>query len=102
MIGTATYYYKPFSKKLATNIYNQMLSVFKGYLYSGQADAYDSISDGTPYYPFSVTRLDECPSVLIETGYVTNNEECYKLIQSQYQQLLGEAIATGIENTILY
>lgn len=102
MIGTATYYYKPFSKKLASNIYNQMLSVFKGYLYSGQAGIYDSISDGTPYYPFSVTRLDECPSVLIETGYVTNNDECYKLIQSQYQQLLGEAIARGIENTILY
>lgn len=102
MIGTATYYYKPFSKKLANNIYNEMLSVFKGYLYSGQPSLYDSISDGAPYYPFSVTRLDECPSVLIETGYVTNNEECYKLIQPQNQQLLGEAIAKGIEKTILY
>lgn len=101
-IGTATYYYKPFSKKLASNIYSEMLSVFKGYLYSGQASLYDSISDGAPYYPFSVTRLDECPSVLIETGYVTNNDECYKLIQPQNQQLLGEAIARGIEKTILY
>ncbi len=102
MIGTATYYYKPFSKKLAANIYGEMLSVFKGYLYSGQPSVYDSISDGAPYYPFSVTRLDECPSVLIETGYVTNNDECYKLIQPQNQQLLGEAIAKGIEKTILY
>ena len=102
MIGTATYYYKPFSKKLASNIYNEMLSVFKSNLYSGQANIYDSISDGAPYYPFSVTRLDECPSVLIETGYVTNNDECYKLIQPYNQQLLGEAIARGIEKTILY
>lgn len=102
MIGTATYYYKPFSKKLAANIYEEMLSVFKGYLYSGQPSVYDSISDGAPYYPFSVTRLDECPSVLIETGFVTNNDECYKLIQPQNQQLLGEAIAKGIEKTILY
>lgn len=102
MIGTATYYYKPFSKKLAANIYGEMLSVFKGYLYSGQPSVYDSISDGAPYYPFSVTRLDECPSVLIETGYVTNNDECYKLIQPQNQQLLGEAIAKGIEKTVLY
>ena len=101
-IGTATYYYKPFSQKLASNIYGEMLSVFKGYLYSGQPSVYDSISDGAPYYPFSVTRLDECPSVLIETGYVTNNDECYKLIQPQNQQLLGEAIAKGIEKTILY
>ena len=102
MIGTATYYYKPFSKKLASNIYNEMLSVFKSNLYSGQANIYDSISDGAPYYPFSVTRLDECPSVLIETGYVTNNDECYKLIQPYNQQLLGDAIARGIEKTILY
>lgn len=101
MIGTATYYYKPFSKKLANNIYSEMLSVFKSTLYNGQANLYDTISDGTPYYPFSVTRLDECPSVLIETGYVSNNEECYKLIQSQNQQLLGEAIAKGIEKTVL-
>lgn len=101
-IGTATYYYKPFSKKLAANIYGEMLSVFKDNLYSGQPSLYDSISDGAPYYPFSVTRLDECPSVLIETGYVTNNDECYKLIQPQNQQLLGEAIARGIEKTILY
>lgn len=100
-IGTATYYYKPFSKKLASNIYGEMLSVFKGYLYSGQPSLYDSISDGAPYYPFSVTRLDECPSVLIETGYVTNNDECYKLIQPSNQQLLGQAIARGIEKTIL-
>lgn len=100
MIGTATYYYKPFSKKLAGNIYNEMLSVFKSTLYYGQASLYDSISDGTPYYPFSVTRLDECPSVLIETGYVSNNDECYKLIQQHNQQALGEAIARGIERTI--
>lgn len=101
-IGTATYYYKPFSKKLASNIYSEMLSVFKSNLYSGQPSLYDSISDGAPYYPFSVTRLDECPSVLIETGYVTNNDECYKLIQPYNQQLLGEAIARGVEKTILY
>ncbi len=100
MIGTATYYYKPYSKRLAANIYGEMLSVFKSSLYYGRADLYDSISDGTPYYPFSVTRLDECPSVLIETGYVSNNDECYKLIQPSYQQALGEAIAKGIEKTI--
>ncbi len=99
-IGTSTYYYKPFSKELAYNIYSEMLAVFKGVLYSGQAEYYDAISDGAPYYPFSVLRLDECPSVLIETGYVTNDAECYKLIQPSYQQYLGEAIAKGIEKTI--
>ena len=96
-IGTSVYYYKPFSYKLANNIYNQLLSVFKNNLYYAQSGLYDDISDGTVYYPFSVTRLEDCPSVLIETGYITNDNECLKLIDTSNQQKLASAIATGIE-----
>ena len=96
-IGTSVYYYKPFSYKLANSIYNQLLSVFKNNLYYGQSNLYDDISDGTVYYPFSVARLEDCPSVLIETGYVTNDNECLKLIDTANQQKLAGAIATGIE-----
>ena len=96
-IGTSVYYYKPFSYKLANSIYNQLLSVFKNNLYYGQSDLYDDIADGTVYYPFSVTRLEDCPAVLIETGYITNDNECLKLIDTSNQQKLANAIATGIE-----
>ena len=96
-IGTSVYYYKPFSYKLANSIYNQLLSVFKNNLYYGQSGLYDDISDGTVYYPFSVARLEDCPSVLIETGYITNDNECLKLIDTSNQQKLASAIATGIE-----
>lgn len=98
--GTAVYYYKPFSYKLANNIYNQLLSVYKNSLYYGQTDLYDSLADGTVYYPFSVTRLEDCPSVLIETGYVTNDNECLKLIDVNNQQKLAAAIAAGIEASL--
>lgn len=99
-IGTSVYYYKPFSYKLANSIYNQLLSVFKNNLYYGQSNLYDDISDGTVYYPFSVARLEDCPSVLIETGYITNDSECLKLIDSSNQQRLANAIATGIESSL--
>lgn len=99
-IGTAVYYYKPFSYKLANSIYNQLLSAFKNSLYYGQSDLYDDISDGTVYYPFSVARLEDCPSVLIETGYVTNDSECLKLIDAGNQQKLANAIATGVEASV--
>ena len=52
------------------------------------------------YYPFSVTRVEECPSVLIEVGYMTNDEECYELIDSENQKLFGKAVADGIARTI--
>ena len=99
-IGTAVYYYKPFSFKLANNIYNQLLAVFKNNLYYGQSNLYDDIADGTVYYPFSVARLEDCPSVLIETGYITNDSECLKLIDSSNQQKLANAIAMGIEASL--
>ncbi len=99
-IGTSVYYYKPFSYKLANSIYNQLLSVFKNSLYYGQSNLYDDIADGTVYYPFSVARLEDCPSVLIETGYITNDSECLKLIDSSNQQRLANAIATGIESSL--
>ena len=99
-IGTSVYYYKPFSFALANGIYNQLLGVFKNNLYYGQSDLYDDISDGSIYYPFSVTRLEDCPSVLIETGYVTNDNECLKLIDASNQQRLAAAIAQGVENSL--
>ena len=100
-IGTAVYYYKPFSFSLATNIYNQLLAAFKNNLYYGQSDLYDDIADGAIYYPFSVTRLEDCPSVLIETGYVTNDNECLKLIDATNQQRLASAIAQGVESALV-
>lgn len=99
-IGTSVYYYKGFSQPLAKNIYNEMIKVFKNHLYSGQPDLYDDLADGARFYPFSVTRIEDCPSVLIETGYMTNDNECYKLTQSRTHTLFGKAIADGIEKTI--
>ncbi len=100
-IGTSVYYYKGFSQPLANNIYGEMIKVFKNNLYYGQQELYDDLADGARYYPFAVTRIEDCPSVLIETGYVTNDAECYKLIESSTHQLFGQAIADGIEKTLL-
>lgn len=99
-IGTAVYYYKPFSYSLANNVYSNLLSVFRNTLYAGQSNLYGNLADGTVYYPFSVTRLEDCPSVLIETGYVTNDNECLKLVDSYNQQQIAEAIAKGIESSV--
>ncbi len=99
-IGTAVYYYKPFSFSLANSVYNNLLSVFRNNLYAGQGSLYGSLADGTVYYPFSVTRLEDCPSILIETGYVTNDSECLKLVDSNNQQLLAQAIANGVESAV--
>lgn len=100
-MGTSAFYYKAFSMPLASNIHNEVVSVYKNYIYAGRQDVYGNISRGVKYYPFSVTRIDECPSVLIELGFMTNQNECYLLTIPQNQQVLGQAIAKGICDTLI-
>ncbi len=98
--GTSTYYFKPFSFHLAKNIYNELLNVHRNSFYYGRQELYNELADAVQYYPFGVTRIEDCPSVLVEVGYVTNDEECYKLIDTNNQKLLGKAVADGIVRTL--
>ncbi len=99
-IGTSTYYYEPFSYNLAKNIYNELLSVHKNYLYAGRQELYSQLADNVQFYPFSVTRIEDCPSTLIEVGYLTNDAECAMLAQPENQERFGKAIADGIYKTL--
>ncbi|MBQ8029685.1 MAG: N-acetylmuramoyl-L-alanine amidase [Clostridia bacterium] len=97
VFGTSAYYFRPMSKELAENIYSNMLSAYSSFVYPGNSQKLSNASRGCKYHPFSVTRIEDCPSVLIELGYVTNDEECRKLIDTQVAQQLAVAIANGIE-----
>ena len=48
---------------------------------------------------FYVINHTEVPAVLAEVGYITNKEEREKLISSDYQSQVAEALARGV---ILY
>ncbi len=99
-IGTSTYYYEPYSYNLAKNIYDELLSVHKNRLYAGRQELYSSLADKVQFYPFSVTRVEDCPSTLIEVGYLTNDAECAMLAQPENQAAFGKAIADGIYKTL--
>ena len=51
---------------------------------------------GVRYYPFKVTRIEECPAVLIECGYLSNGTECSRLCLPAVQESMADAIARGI------
>ncbi|AYC30576.1 N-acetylmuramoyl-L-alanine amidase [Paenisporosarcina cavernae] len=42
----------------------------------------------------------EVPAVLVETGFISNDEERALLVQREYQEKMAEAIARGIENYV--
>ena len=94
--GTAVYYYRPMSFPLASALYGKLLAVFQNSFYAGSAKRSDA-GEGVIFHPFSVTRLEECPSVLIETGFITNNDECMLLLDAANRDKLAEAVAAGLE-----
>ena len=98
--GTSTFYYEPFSYNLAKNIYGELLGLYKNNFYAGRQELFAEIDDKTQFYPFNVTRVEDCPSTLIEVGYLTNDAECSIISQPQNKELIGKAIADGIYKTL--
>ena len=94
--GTSAYYFRPMSQPLAQCIYQQILSVYQNSLYASDGYRRSKVGEGANFHPFSVTRLEECPSILIETGYVTNDQECALLLDAGNRDKIAAAICDGI------
>ena len=84
--GTECYYFTRFSQSLADYFSSNVASAL------GTKDRGDMIGR---YY---VTRTQEYPSVLGELGFVSNESDYYKLIQSSYQWEIAEEIADAISS----
>ncbi len=50
--------------------------------------------------PFVVLKSPDIPSILVETGFITNPREERRLASDQYQNKIAEAIAKGIERYV--
>ncbi len=59
---------------------------------------YDRINDkGVKQAPFYVLIGAQMPSILIETGFISNREECRRLIDPDYQRQVCDGIVQGIK-----
>lgn len=47
---------------------------------------------------YFMLRKTQCPLVIVECGFLTNNEEAKLLIQDEYQKKMASAIVKGINN----
>ena len=82
--GTEVYYFYPFAKQLAANIA------------ANGASSLQTTNRGAKTGYYYVTRESQFASVLVETGFVTNEREYTKLINAQYQTRIAQGIANGI------
>ena len=84
--GTECFYFTRFSSALA-NYFSQNVS-----------DALETSNRGSMAGRYYVTRVQDYPAVLGEIGFVSNESDYYKLIQSSYQQDIASAIADSIQS----
>lgn len=77
-------YYGTTSKNVATSVLNEMLS---------QTGA---LSRGVKVESHAVTRTSLMPAILVEVGFISNEEEMQKLISTEYQEKLAKGISDGI------
>lgn len=82
--GTEVYYFYPFAKQLAANIS------------ANASSSLGSTNRGAKSGLYYMTRESQFAAVLVETGFVTNEAEYTKLINSKYQTRIAQGIANGI------
>ena len=96
--GTHTFYYTPFSQPLAASIHNALVVNYRNYIYTPDSPNYANIDRKIKYYPFYVTRFYNCPSVLVETGFMSNVTEGRLLTDTNVQSWIADGIVKGLAN----
>lgn len=94
--GTTAYYYKSYSYPLAHYLSTSLVSAYKNNIYASNPTMAGKADKGTKFKGFRVTRIEECPSVLIEYGFVTNVVECKALANDSTQNILAQATVDGL------
>lgn len=89
--GSSVYYYKNYSGPLAESVNKYLPSTVKS------KTGYAMKARGAHFYPFCVTRVENCPAILVECGFITNSGD-FKIQNSSSGQ---DAIARGIYNGIV-
>ncbi|MGV8119991.1 MAG: N-acetylmuramoyl-L-alanine amidase [Candidatus Xenobiia bacterium LiM19] len=82
--GVSTHWYKNIDQNLAQEIQFQLIQK------TGRKDR------GTPRDRFYVLRTAEMPSVLVEAGFISNDEEAGLLLNEEYLQRIVQGIADGM------
>lgn len=76
------------SEKFAENVLNSMLKYMKSY------------NRGVRMANWAVTRRSEMPAVLVEVGFISNENELKKMCSDDYQNKTAHGIAEGIVKTL--
>lgn len=86
--GPSVHYFTEYSYALAKAIVNRMDKLYNSHK--------ETTYRGARWNPYYVTRISDCPAVLIECGFLTNYEEETLLLNTNFRKEVCAAIADGV------
>ncbi len=98
--GTSAYYYRAYSQPLAKAVHESLVNAYKTQIYMDKPDLLSKVSRGANFYAFRVARVEECPAILVEYGFVSNQDECAMLQTAANRDILAAATVQGIKNYV--
>lgn len=94
--GTEVYYFTPYSQPLAKAICSKISGYFTNNVYSDGANK----NRGEKYSYYRVTLQQDFPSILIETAFVSNEEDALAIADPVHQKNIASKIVEGIQSYI--
>ncbi len=94
--GTEAYYFTSYSQPFAAAVSSQIADYFTHNVYSDGADK----NRGAKYSYYLVTKQQDFPSILVEMGFVSNEEDALALADPNHQKNIAARIVKGIQNYI--
>ncbi len=100
-MGTSAYYYRAYSQPLAKAVHESIVNAYKTKIYADKSESVlNKVSRGSDFYAFRVIRVEECPAILVEYGFVSNISECQVLQDAGNRDILAAATVEGIKKYI--
>lgn len=94
--GTEVYY----SEENNTDKYGVTSQEFAGNILEGMLKYMGSYDRGVKMANWAVIRRSNMPAILLEVGFISNEDELRKMCDDGYQNKVAQGIAEGIVNTI--
>lgn len=89
--GSSVHYFNEYSYEASVKVAARMQAVYDSFNPGGQ-------KRGARWDPFLVTRLHDCPAMLIECGFLTTPSNLELLINDSFKDQLTAAIAEGVQD----
>lgn len=96
--GVCSFYYRAYSQPLSKCVQDKLVSAYENYIYSGKN--LTGINRGSLFGAYRVTRVEECPSILVEYGFITSVMESQTLQNATNRNILAKATADGVKTYI--